>query len=109
MLHPRVLEALLDCCGTLTPLNRSEALYCATNKGSTACCELLLDRGADVHHEQDQALFCAARHGEEATVALLLGRGADAWSDRALLALLGRGCSVSALLLARRGAGFATH
>ena len=39
---------------------------------------LLLDRGADVHAENDEALRAARRNGHEAVIALLLERSADA-------------------------------
>jgi len=48
--HLQVVEALLDAGGTLTPGHCNEALLYAALKGRTACCGLLLDRGADIHH-----------------------------------------------------------
>ena len=45
--HLQVAEALLDAGGTLTPGTRNVALLHAAYGGRTACCELLLERGAD--------------------------------------------------------------
>jgi len=82
--HLRVAEALLDAGGTLTPEHRNHALYHASSRGRTACCELLLERGADIHSGQDSALWYAAMRGHPETVAFILDRGADAWSEQAL-------------------------
>jgi len=111
--HLQVAEALLDAGGTLTPGHRNRALRNAALAGRTACCELLLDRGADIRHRvllfgDIDALCCAAWQGHPETVALLLDRGADAWSEEALeYAIAGHHHAVVALLLARRGGGAA--
>ena len=59
--HLQVAEALLDAGGTLTPEHRNVALRYAARSGRTACCELLLDRGADIgsedHHYIRDALI----------------------------------------------------
>jgi len=61
--HLTVAEALLDAGSTLTPVHRNEALHFAVSCGRTACCELLLDRGADIngHHFGGDALYFAAQ------------------------------------------------
>jgi len=108
--HLQVAEALLDAGGGLTPGHRNHALLCAAYHGRTACCELLLDRGADIHHRFRirDALCYAAWQGRAETVAFLLDRGADAWSERALeYATTNHRHAVVALLLARRGGGAA--
>jgi len=50
--HLQVAEALLDAGGTLTPLHRTDALWHSAEFGRTACCGLLLDRGANIHSAQ---------------------------------------------------------
>jgi len=108
--HLQVAQALLDAGGTLTPEHRNVALSEAAYRGHTACCELLLDRGADIHHrgQMNDALCCAAWQGHPETVAFLLDRGADAWSERALAyATENQHDAVVALLLERRGGGAA--
>jgi hypothetical protein len=105
-----VAEALLDVGGTLTPEHRNVALHYAAGGGHTACCELLLDRGADVHYSDHagDSLCYAARFGHVETVAFLLDRGADAWSERAMRnATRNHHNAVVALLLARREGGAA--
>jgi len=108
--HLQVAEALLDAGGTLTPYNRNRELLCTACAGRTACCELLLDRGADINAFRDiygvDALCAAARSGHQETVEFLLDRGADAWSEEALKGAAERHHdAVVALLLARRGGG----
>ena len=108
--HLQVAEALLDAGGTLTVWHRNEALSHAASRGRTACCELLLDRGADIHHGGGfgETLCWAASHGHLETVAFLLNRGADAWSEPAMrCATEEHHDAVVALLLARRGGGAA--
>jgi len=108
--HLQVTEALLDAGGTLTPRHRNHALHFAALYGRTACCALMLDRGADINSRPYgiDALCSAAQHGHRETVALLLVRGADAWSEDALQrATDGHHHEVVALLLARRGGGAA--
>jgi len=84
--HLQVAEALLDAGGTLTQEHRNEALHYAARSGRTACCELLLDRGADMHHGGGfgDTLCFAAYYGHLETVVFLLDRGADAWSEQAV-------------------------
>jgi len=50
--HIQVAEALLDAGGTLTPRHCNWALRNPALAGRTACCKLLLDRGADIHHQE---------------------------------------------------------
>jgi len=104
--HLLVAEALLDASGTLPPGDRNVALLNAAHGGSTACCELMLDRGADVHFRLYgiDALSEAAYNGHLDTVAFLLDHGADARSAQSMQAATDRGhAAVVALLLARRG------
>ena len=69
-----VVEALLDAgAGGL-----EDALRLATERGDTAVAVLLLDRGTDVHYDNDGALFWSARNGHLETSTLLLQRGATA-------------------------------
>ena len=70
--HLSVVEALLDAgAGEI-----GEAFWRAADGGRTAVVALLLDRGADVHYEDDHALHWAAYLGHLETVTLLLQRGA---------------------------------
>jgi len=108
--HLLVAEALLDAGGTLTPRHRNDVLLGAAYIGRTVFCELLLDRGADIHFrpDGDDALSEAALQGHLETVAFLLDRGADAWSARAMQnATDHHHDAVIALLLAWRGGGAA--
>jgi len=106
--HLQLAEALLDAVGTLTQHHRSGALFGAAMWGQTACCQLMLERGADIHYGEDVALCAAAGQGHLETVAFLLDQGADAWSERALqIATDAHHDAVVALLLARRGGGAA--
>ena len=75
--HVPVVEALLDAgAGELdAPLR-----YAAVT-GHTAIASLLLDRGADVNHGNNQALYNAASAGQLQMAALLLERGATAISE----------------------------
>jgi ankyrin repeat protein len=49
--------------------------------GETQTVALLLDRGANIHADNDYALQAAAGNGHTETVALLLDRGADIHAD----------------------------
>jgi hypothetical protein len=62
--HVRVVQrrSSIDVGSTLTPWHRNVALYKACSAGRTACCELLLERGADIHYSGDAALWFAACH-----------------------------------------------
>jgi len=108
--HLPVAEALLDAGDTLTPRHRNVALLGSAIDGRTACCELLLDRGADIHFQIDgpDALSWAARQGHPEMVAFLLDRGADAWSEQVMRHATDlHHDAVIALLLARRAGGAA--
>jgi ankyrin repeat protein len=108
--HIQVADVLLDSVGTLTREHRNIALIRAAYRGHTACCALMLDRGADINSRPYgvDALCSAAQHGHLETVALLLDRGADAGSAQALQLATEHGQdAVVALLLARRGGGAA--
>jgi len=74
--HLQVAEALLNAGGTLTPLQHNVALRCAARDGRTACCELLLDRGADIHsrfiHGAARSLNAATPSGERTLLDRLL-------------------------------------
>jgi ankyrin repeat protein len=69
-----VVEALLDAGAGELGL----ALGDAAASGKTHVAALLLDRGADVHRDNDVALYYSVLSGELATVLLLLERGATA-------------------------------
>jgi len=102
--HLQVAEALINAGGTLTPELHNIGLLPAAAGGSVACCQLLLERGADVRFGNDSAVAQAARYGRLETVAFLLDHGADAWSADALrLATEHKYEAVVALLMARRG------
>jgi len=73
-----VAEALLESGAAFTQDCLNLSLCYAAYGGHTACCELLLDHGADVHYEGDIPLCHAAWHGHLQTVTFLLDRGADA-------------------------------
>ena len=67
-----VVEALLDAgAGQL-----DWALKVAAYGGQTAVVSLLIDRGANVHHQNEAALMHAAGQGHMETITLLLQRGA---------------------------------
>ena len=103
--HLQVAEALHDAGGTLNPEHRNVALHYAAGGGHTAICELLLDRGADIHYHDGffDTLSKASIRGQVETVAFLLDRGADAWSEQAVrYATMRHHDAVVALLLARR-------
>ena len=53
------------------------ALYTAAFNGRTPVVALLLDRGADIHDNEDDCVMVAAQGGYSATVTLLLDRGSD--------------------------------
>jgi hypothetical protein len=53
------------------------ALHTASRNGHTEVVRLLLDRGADIHANNDWALRWASRYGHTETVKLLLDRGAE--------------------------------
>ena len=72
--HLAVVEALLDAGAGELGL----ALGDAAASGKTHVAALLLDRGADVHRDNDVALYYSVLSGELATVLLLLERGATA-------------------------------
>ena len=75
--HLTVVEALLYAgAGEL-----ESGLEMAADRGHTAVAALLLDRGADVHHEGDNALYWAAVQGRLEMVTFLLQRGATARND----------------------------
>jgi hypothetical protein len=68
----------------LNKLERNElnnALRWASRNGHTETVNLLLDRGADIHANNDGALRSASYHGHTETVKLLLDRGADIHAD----------------------------
>jgi len=76
--HVRVAEALLEARGLLTARHLNLALRFAAYFGRTACCALLLERGADVHHREEaalkKALQLAKDNRHDAVFALLLAR-----------------------------------
>ena len=74
-----VMEALLDAGAR----ELGQALYVAAVPGHNAVITLLLDRGADIHHNADAALLHAVINGPERrdTVQLLLNRGATVTAD----------------------------
>jgi hypothetical protein len=61
--------------------NLEKQLIEAAGKGDTQTVTLLLNRGADIHADNDHALEWAAANGHTETVALLLNRGADIHAD----------------------------
>ena len=81
--HLAVATALLDA-GASVGLGL--ALGSASQAGRTSVVALLLDRGADVHFDDDDALRWSAYKGHVKSVRLLLGRGANihARNDEAL-------------------------
>ena len=61
--------------------DNDNALRSAAENGQLESVRLLLDRGADIHVQNDTALRWAAEHGHSKIVALLLDRGADIHAD----------------------------
>ena len=99
--HLPVTEALLDAgAGQL-----ERALNWAVDNqgaaaGRMAIITLLLDRGADIHHNNDVALWFAVQNGCLETVTLLLARGATAMSKHLTIAAHRGHTEVAALLRA---------
>ena len=100
--HLAVVTALLDAGAQA----RGQALTCAAGGGRTTSVALLLDRGVDIHWEDDCPLREAARQGKVNAVRLLLDRGADvhALNDAALLEARRNGHEAVVALLVERGA-----
>jgi ankyrin repeat protein len=82
----------------------------AAEKGHTETVALLLDRGVDIHTENDQALQWAALKGHTETVALLLDRGANihARNNKALRWAAVNGHTETVALLLDKGANIHT-
>jgi len=103
--HLAITEALLESGAAFTQESLGNSLCSAAYYGRTACCELLLDHCADVHHHVDLPLCNAALQGHQNTAAFLLDNGANAWSARAMQwATNNRRDAIVALLLERRAA-----
>ena len=100
--HLTVVEALLDA----NAVALGGALVMAGVGGHTVVAVLLLDRGANVHAQDDQALLCAAANGRLETATLLLDRGADpnGFFSRVLKAARENGHDDIVTLLLARGA-----
>ena len=100
--HVAVCSALLD--GGAVRLGSS--LTTASFAGRAPVVALLLDRGADVHFQEDESLLNAAYRDHLAVVTLLLDRGADvhANSDGPLRVAASRGQLEMVTLLLDRGA-----
>ena len=99
----------LDVCAALLDAGAAEldlALFCASYEGHTPVVALLLDRGADVHFDEDDALVTACFRGHLATATLLLDRGADvhAQDDEPLTLAAEEGHLETVRLLLDRGA-----
>ena len=71
--HACACMALLDAGAR----ERDEALFNASFNGRTPVVALLLDRGADIHFEEDKPLCISCQDNHLATAMLLLDRGAD--------------------------------
>ena len=98
--HVAVMTVLLDAGSR----DIDDALWSAAYGGHMAATELLLARGANIHHQNDLALQWAAINGHLEVVALLLDNGADlhAENDYALhMARRNGHAAVEALLLER--------
>ena len=80
--HLSVVEALLD--GGVR--NPNDGLVAASRIGHTGIVALLLDRGADVHYEDDLALYWAAAKDRLEIATLLLQRGASTTGRHNILA-----------------------
>ena len=82
------------------------ALCYAALRGHPQAVELLLDAGADLHHDDDEALRYASQNGHTDVVALLLQRGADvhARNDCSLWWASGAGRADVVALLIEHGA-----
>jgi hypothetical protein len=85
------------------------ALYQPSSAGRIACCELLLEHGADIHNSGDAALCLAAKFGHLETVAFLLDRGTDAWSERAMQLATAHHYGLVVALLPARTLHYAAH
>ena len=83
ILRPKSKEEILSHLGDLNP---RELLAKSTEIGFLPGVKLALERGADVHADNDGALRWASKNGHKDVVELLLKNGADihAYDDRAL-------------------------
>jgi ankyrin repeat protein len=86
--------------------NLEQQLMEAAGKGDTETVALLLDRGANIHADNDYSLQYAAGNGHTKTVALLLDRGANihAANDYSLQWAANTGKTETVALLLDRGA-----
>ena len=84
--HRQVAEVLLDASRSFRPLDLEAALFDAAYGGHTACCKMVLERGADIHVSYDAPLRFASSRGHLETVSFLLSRGANvkALSEQAM-------------------------
>jgi ankyrin repeat protein len=104
--------ANIDACTTLlthkAPADQLDPLlHTAAEYGRTATVQELLQRGADVHAEQDIAVCAAAARGHTATVQALLAAGADvhAQQGEALCEAAQGGHNATVQVLLAAGAG----
>ena len=82
-------------------MNLNEKLIETAKAGKTKTVKLLLEKGADIHAENDSALCYAAVNGHTETVKFLLEQGADihAENDLALYWAASNGHTETAKLL----------
>ena len=101
-----IASRYLDIMDEILSLDPNERLVYGANRGYDEIVKTSLQRGADIHANDDEALYLAAKNGNIETVRLLLDRGADihGWNDGALRWAALNGHTETVKILLDRGA-----
>jgi Ankyrin repeats (3 copies) len=102
----QAVELLLDAGANLAHFHHDLPLIRASGSGHADVVALLIQRGADVHADNDRALRMASAYGHDNVVQLLIGLGADihACNDDALRDASSNGHIATVAVLLQRGA-----